>query len=286
MQIHNLDFHYHAGQERQPNTTLADYFAHAIDTGRCVVAFTDHTEAYLGAKKSRPDAPYRPGLEGLADYRADVARLASKHPNLRALFAPELHANLDLSAVPGELAKLADFFLCALPGVDDAPADNTAARLAHAEAMACFAERMARPVLLVHPFRSGVNYHLIKRPVPDWVRDLPVRPVGEYDEAELNRLFRFDIRAVARACRTLNLPVEINGETHLRIRGVNLPAPLRMLWSAYRLMQDEDVSFAPGSDLHGIAESWGRQGVGVPSDAFDALGVGVGDIDLLDRLGR
>jgi len=282
--IHNVDFHYHAGQERQPGTTLEDYFEHALATGRTIIAFTDHVEAYLGDKQSVPGAPYPPGLDGLAAYRADVRRLAGRYPQLKVFFAPEFHSRFDLESVPDELADLADMFLCGPPPVDADRRDNTAARLAHAEQVRRLADRLGRPVLVVHPFRASVNYRLVKRPIEPWVTQLAVRPVGQYDEALLDEFFRFDIRVLARAYRKLELPVEINGETHLRIRGVNLPAPLRMLWSAYRLMQAEQVSFAPGSDQHGIAESWGRTGVSVPSDAFEALGISAGDIELLSRL--
>jgi len=46
--IHNIDLHYHAGQERQQGTTLEGYLDHAALTGRIILGITDHLEKYIG----------------------------------------------------------------------------------------------------------------------------------------------------------------------------------------------------------------------------------------------
>ncbi len=287
MQIHNIDFHFHAGQERTEGVTLADYLAHAVMTGRKVVNLTDHGELYLGARRLPENAPYCRCLQGLAEYRADLDKLRGKFPSLKLFFGPEFHPTIDLDTVPGELADLADLFLCALPPVEETFAANTAGRLARLADIRRFRDRMNRPVLIVHPFVSCINYQLVRQPIEPWITDLPIRKIGRYSLEELNNFFRFDIQALAAACREMDLSIEINGWTHQRISFMNLPAVKRMLWSAYKFMHEEGVDIAPGSDQHEISSPTGptgRIGVSVPFDAFEALGITPADIRLLDKL--
>ena len=61
---------------------------------------------------------------------------------------------------------------------------------------------------------------------------------------------------------------------------------MRMLWSANRLMQEEGVSFAPGSDQHAIGQKWGRTGVAVPADAFESLGIAAARYRPAGAIGR
>ncbi len=284
MQIHNIDFHFHAGQERQPGVTLADHLAHAVMTGRRIVNLTDHAEKYLGPAPLPENAPYRKGIEGLADYRADVDKLRGKFPSLKLFFGPEFHPNFDLDTVPGELADLADLFLCALPPVEETFAANTAGRLAHLENIRRFRDRMNRPVLVVHPLISCIKFQLVTHPIEPWITDIPIRDVGQYSLEELNKFFRFDIKVLATACREMDLSVEINGGAHEMVRFINLPAVTKMLWSAYKFMAEEGVDIAPGSDQHEISSHRGRLGVSVPFDPFEALGITPADIRLLGKL--
>jgi hypothetical protein len=274
--IHSVDLHYHAGQERQPGQTLRSYLAHAVMTGRVVVGCTDHLERYIGIPPSPPEsAPlYAQSVAGVARYRADVDELRAEFPTLRLLFGPEIHASprLDLRQLPDAVIALADYFLCALPGVDSSPEENSAAMLNRLDEIAAFARRADRPVLVCHPFRPSVNRQLVKGEVAPWITAL--RPRRAFSDAELNRFFLFDVRAVARACRAHDLPIEINGGTVGRIRGLNLPAPLQMLWAAYRVFQEEGVGLAPGSDQHAfMVSATRREGRYVPFDAFEALGL-------------
>lgn len=276
--IHSVDLHYHAGQERQPGRTLGDYLAHAVMTGRMVVGLTDHLERYIGVPPSPPEsAPlYAQSVEGIARYRADVDDLRAEFPTLQLLFGPEIHASprIDLRQLPAAVIALADYFLCALPGVDNSPEENTAAMVQQLGEIGDFAQRADRPVLVCHPFRPSVNRQLVKGEVAPWITALPLRPRGDFSDEELNRFFLFDVRAVARACRAHGLPIEINGGTVGRIRGLNLPAPLQMLWAAYRVFQEEGVGLAPGSDQHAfMVSATRREGRYVPFDAFAALGL-------------
>ncbi len=289
MQIHNIDFHFHAGQERLPGVTLGDHLDNAVMTGRKIVNLTDHGELYLGQRKLPEAAPYSKGLEGLAQYRADVDKLRGNYPSLKLFFGPEFHPVFDLETVPDELADLSDMFICALPAVEESFAANTAGRLARLAEIARFRDRMARPALIVHPFVSCINYQLVRRPIAPWITDIPIRDVGQYSLDELNKFFRFDISALAAACLEMDLSVEINGWTHQRISFMNLPAVKRMLWSAFKFLADEGVDMAPGSDQHEFAAPnaygpTGRIGVSVPFDAFEAIGITPADIRLLGKL--
>jgi len=46
MQIHNIDLHYHAGQERQAGVTLTEYIDYAQKTARKILGITDHYHLY------------------------------------------------------------------------------------------------------------------------------------------------------------------------------------------------------------------------------------------------
>ncbi len=284
MQIHNIDFHFHAGQERDEGVTLADHLANAVMTGRKVVNLTDHGELYLGGRRLPDNAPYSKGIEGLAEYRAELDKLKSQFPSLKLFFGPEFHPTIDLDTVPGELAKMSDMFLCALPPVEETFAANTAGRLARLDEIRRFRDRMDRPVLIVHPFHSCVKYQLVTHPIAPWITDIPIRDVGQYSLEELNKFFRFDISTLASACREMDLSVEINGGTHEMARLLNLPSVIGMLWSAFKFLAGEGVDIAPGSDQHEVSGPRGRLGVSVPADAFEAIGITAKDIRLLAKL--
>jgi len=93
------------------------------------------------------------------------------------------------------------------------------------------------------------------------------------------------VRAFGRACSKLALPIEINGGTDGRIRGLNLPAPLQLLWAAYRIAGQEGATFVPGSDQHAYLRTpERREGRYVPFDAFQYLGLGARDVILVRQL--
>ncbi len=289
LDIHNIDLHYHAGQERQPGQTLADYMRHAQMTGRIIVGVTDHLERYIGIPPAPPEkAPlYAQSVEGVLRFRADVAAVQQDFPALRLFFGPEIHASprIDLAHIPAEIMAVSDYFLCALPGVENSCAENTAARLAWLPRIRDLAERSGKPVFIAHPFRPSVDHQLVRRDIEPWITALRPRRDGEFDDAELNAFFRFDVRTLARACREHGLPIEVNGGTVGRIRGVNLAAPLQMLWAAYRLFRDAGVGLVPGSDQHAyMLTPTRREGRYVPYDAFAALGLEVADIAFVQRL--
>lgn len=289
LEIHNIDLHYHAGQERQPGQTLADYMRHAQMTGRIIVGVTDHLERYIGIPPAPPEkAPlYAQSVEGLLRFRADVAAVQHDFPVLKLFFGPEIHASprIDLAHIPAEIMAASDYFLCALPGVENSCAENTAARLAWLPRIRDLADRSGKPVFIAHPFRSSVDHQLVRRDIEPWITALRPRRDGSFQDDELNAFFRFDVRALARACREYGLPIEVNGGTVGRIRGVNLAAPLQMLWAAYRLFRDAGVDLVPGSDQHAyMLTPTRREGRYVPYDAFAALDITAADIGLVQRL--
>jgi hypothetical protein len=286
---HNIDLHYHAGQERQAGTTLDGYLDHAAMTGRVVLGVTDHLEKYIGSPLSSAwDPPlYEQSVAGLQAYRADVDALRSAYPALHIYFGPEIHANprIDLRHIPQGVIDVSDYFLSSLPDVDTSLAHNTAAKVERLHAMAELRERTGRPVFVAHLFRSAVNDRLVKRPIAPWVTAIPPRRPDAFSDEVVNRFFGFDVRALGRACAELAIPIEINGGTDGRIRGLNLPAPLQLLWAAYRIAREAGATFVPGSDQHAYLRTpERREGRYVPFDAFQYLGLAARDLVLIRQL--
>ena len=286
---HNIDLHYHAGQERQPGTTLEGYLEHAAMTGRTILGVTDHLEKYIGSSLSPAwDPPlYEQSVAGLQAYRADVDALRGAYPSLRIYFGPEIHAGprIDLRRIPQGVVDVSDYFLSSLPELEAPIAENTAAKVEQLHAMADLRERTGRPVFIAHPFRSAVDRRLVKRPIAPWVTALAPSSPDAFSETEVNRFFGFDLRAFGRACGELALPIEINGGTDGRIRGLNLPAPLHLLWAAYRIAKGEGATFVPGSDQHAYLRTpERREGRYIPFDAFHYLDLGAHDLSLVRQL--
>jgi hypothetical protein len=229
---------------------------------------------------------YEQSVAGLHAYRADVDRLRDAF-DLRLFFGPEIHAGprIDIGRIPQGVVDVADYFLVGLPMGETSPAENTAARIEQVHAIAEMRERTGRPVFVVHPFRAAVDQRLVKRPIEPWVTALSPGAPASFTDEQVNHFFGFDVRALARACAECAVPLEINGGTDARIRTLNLPAPLQMLWASYLVCQQEGATFVPGSDQHAYLRTpTRREGRYVPFDAFDALGLTVQDLPFVDQL--
>lgn len=289
LHIHNIDLHYHAGQERPPDTTLAGHLEHAAMTGRVVLGLTDHLERYLSPPRpSDPPPLYERSVAGVLAYRADVDRLREQFPALILFFGPEIHASprIDLERIPQGVVEVSDYFLSSLPTDDTSIGANTEAKIARVRALAELRERTSRPVFVAHPFRSAVDRRLVRGPIEPWVTALAPRPPEQFVDGELNAFFGFDVRALGRACCEYGVPLEVNGGTDGRIRGLNLPAPLQMLWASYLVFQQEGAAFVPGSDQHAYMRTGTtrREGRYVPFEAFQVLGLKVQDLVFVHQL--
>jgi histidinol phosphatase-like PHP family hydrolase len=287
--VHNIDLHYHAEQERQPGTTLAGHLDHAVVTGRVVLGVTDHLERYVGSRLlSAQDPPlYEQSVAGLQAYRADVDGLRDRFPSLRVFFGPEIHASprIDISRLPQGVVDVSDYFLVSLPNDNTSIAASTEVKEARVRAIAEMRERTGKPAFIAHPFRTAVNERLVKRPIPAWVTLMRPRSPDAFTDAEVNRFFGFDVRALGRTCARYAVPVEVNGGTDSRIRGLNLPAPLQLLWASYAILKQEGATFVPGSDQHGhMRTPERREGRYIPFDAFSFLGVDAADLALVAQL--
>ena len=286
--VHNIDLHYHAGGERPPGTTLAGHLEHAVWTGRTVLGLTDHLERYLCPPRRSEGSPlYERSVAGLQAYRADVDRVRSQFPALTLFFGPEIHAGprIDLSRIPQDVVDVSDYFLSSLPTVETSIEANTEARIARVRALAEMRARTGKPVFVAHPFRTPVNRRLVQRPIEPWVTALPPRAPDQCTEDELNAFFGFSVRALGRACAECGVPLEVNGGTDSRIRGLNLPAPLQMLWASYLVFQQEGATFVPGSDQHAYMRNpTRREGRYVPFEAFDVLGLTAQDLVFVKQL--
>ena len=269
----NIDFHFHAGHERHPDTNMDDYFDFARMTGRRVLGVTDHFGYYFPGRDKGP-RPYAGNLDGFLRFISDIDEASARFPMLRILKCPELSAASLDDGIPDEAVQASQFFLCEPPDVEkDQVASNTARRLDHIHKAAELKKATSRPVLLVHPFRAAVNRRLVKAPIEPWIARLESASCDGFSEEDLSEFFMFDLRRYADACKQEGIPVEINGNTDTRIRFVNLAVPYRMLLAACRLLLDAGVDLVPGSDLHGIRSGVGRAGTYVPWTTFEALGL-------------
>lgn len=284
MHIHNIDLHYHAGQERAEGVSLADHLNHARLTGRKILGITDHLGRYLSPK--REGRHYQASAGGLLQYRAEMDALKADFNDLTLYFAPEISPGQNLEEVPAEVIEASDFFI----GEADYPGEsverNTRSMVQRMGELRELSDATGREVFLAHPFRSAVNMRLIKRDPEPRVSALAPRWHGRFDLDEIADFFLLDIEAMADASKRFRIPLEINGNTQFRIRSSNLPAPLQMLWCALRTMRDRGAEFVPGSDQHGFMAGIGRIGGAVPADCFHALGIGAADIAFLGRIAQ
>lgn len=279
LEIHQMDFHYHAGQERGEKT-LREHLEHAAITGRSIVGLTDHFNKYLPTEIPKGKPIYENSIKGLRDYYNECDALRAMFPTLTLYFAPELGPRTPFEQVPQEAVDMADYFICEPTGVEGTPEENTARLIERVCDIADFSARVSRPVFVAHPFRSPVNARLINRPIEQWMRDIPVRSkLSDYTPTQINEFFLFDVAQFGRAAAANGVPVEINGATQNRVRVANQPGILRLLWAAFALIKEQGVSFVPGSDQHGF--SIARHGDYVPSDCFEAIGVTAEDIAFL-----
>ncbi len=285
MHLHNIDLHYHAGQERDPGTSVGDYLEHAVLTGRRVVGITDHYGLYQEPRRADKQYLYEPSLAGLRAFHDEVTDLAAEYSDLALRFAPELSPRAFLDEIPDTVLSMSDFFICETSFPAGTVAENTAASVQRIEQVGRWCARTGKPAFIAHPFRSSANYRLVKRDIEPWVSQLAPRAGGEYADEELARFFLLDVEELGAACAANDLPIEVNGNTHYRTLCSNLPATLEMLYSAYRLLKAQGVGFVPGSDQHGFRRSVGRVGSYVPVDTFRAMNVGVADIAFLAKIG-
>ncbi len=285
MNVHNIDLQYHAGLERQGELTLDDYLTHARLTGRQVLGLTDHLGIYLHERDAARYSGYQRNLAGLEEYHADVVRAREKYPDLQLLFAPELSGRELLEDIPCSVTDLADLFIAEVPFLDAGDTENTTAICDRLEELADWRDTVGTPLFVPHPFRGSINRRLVKADPEPWVTDLPLRSHDEYDLATIDRFMMFDVATVAETAAARDIPVEVNGNTHYRTRGTNLPAALQVLRAGCSVFHSEGVELVPGSDQHGFQKGIGRVGGYVPWETFQILGIGLDGLQHLEELG-
>ncbi len=277
MYIHNIDLHYHAGQERDKGVSLEKYLLHAKATGRLVLGLTDHLDIYLGLARKDKECPYTRSISGLIDYYNDVNKLKSSFPEIKLLFAPEIGSRIDLDRICSDVIRISDYFIFELPFSEESIKENTKQMVNRLSEIQAFRDRARKPVYIAHPFRTSINIRLVKRDIQPWITKLKPNYEMSFSNEELSVFFMFAIDQFAYACNRFEIPVEVNGSTHYGIRLFNLPAPLQMLWASYCKFRDTGVQLVPGSDLH----RFGRFGHSVPFDCFHYLGLTVQDLAFL-----
>lgn len=287
MQIHQIDLHYHAGQERQPESSLHDYLMHARITGRRVLGLTDHLQFFLSGHEISAERasrfPYEPSLDGLARYRGELDELRGTFDDLELYFAPEVPPKVTLAEMPQRVLDLSDYFICEC-FFPQSRQEHTEKVIARLEEMAAFTAATGKPTFLAHPFRNAVNYRLVKREIEPWVTAIEPRSDRAFDVARLSDFFLLDVDAVGAASARTGVPLEVNGGTQGRVRASNLPAALQMLWASYERFLAQGATLVPGSDQHAFTKGIGRMGGYVPFDCFEAIGVKGEDIDFLNAV--
>ncbi|HHV96028.1 MAG TPA: hypothetical protein GXX37_06080 [Clostridiaceae bacterium] len=303
MEIYNIDLHYHAGQERQPGLTLKDYIQYAKTTGRKILGITDHIGLYMPDSSSKKVVLYERSINGLLQYRQEIEELKDEYPDITMYFAPEINPAYDLNSMSEKVIEISDFFIFELPNVreEDSIISNTENMIKRMYEMNEFCNNTGKEAYIAHPFRSSVNIKLVKKEIEPWITEMKpgITKIDLHSDEikkeenyygfsieEINSFFMFDVVEFGATAVKLNLSVEINGNTQQRIRASNLPAPLQMLWGAFKIMKEMGVDFVPGSDQHGFINmvNNNRMGGYVPWDCFVALGITLEDIKFITKL--
>ena len=282
--IHAIDLHYHAGLERQAGLSLGDYLEHAVMTGRRVLGITDHLDLYLRPQQVLTNPAYSQDLQGLLALRADLDNVRAAFPSLRLLFAPEVPPSFALADIPQPLVDAADYFICEADLAAASCSANTLSLQERFQEIAAFRAATGKPIFAAHPLRHAINLHLVKAPIPPWLRELSLREPLVFTQAERTRFSLLDPAAVGQTAAECGIPLEINGNTWERARAANLPAPLSIMLAIYRIWQACGVQFVVGSDQHAIRRSVGRFGGAVPWEVCDALGIEASDIGFLEGI--
>jgi len=87
MYMHNIDLHYHAGQERDAGATIGDYLKHAMLSGRRVLGGTDHYGLLQEARRPDKQYLYEASQAGLRAYHDEVMTCAAERSRLSAPIA-------------------------------------------------------------------------------------------------------------------------------------------------------------------------------------------------------
>jgi histidinol phosphatase-like PHP family hydrolase len=281
MYIYQMDFHYHAGQERNEKS-LKEHLEHARRTGRKILGLTDHYGLYLPTYNGSKQEIYTRSMEGLKQYADELDSLRDEYSDITLLFAPEIGSSADLKQIPAEMHAVSDYYICETNGIKESTIENTQQFLDRVKEVADFSAACNKPAYIAHPFRSSINKRLVTNPIETKTMNMQPKDPSDYTEKEINDFFLMDVRTIGHEVTQLGIPLEINGESQRRIRITNLPAALNTYRAAYLILKQEGVSFVPGSDQHDF--STGRHGSFVPWDCFEFLGLGAQDIDFFKKI--
>jgi hypothetical protein len=255
LELYNVDLHFHAGTERQPEYSAHDFVRFAAETGRRIVGLTDHWGRYLGMSQ-KPLNHYPGTLDGYRAFAADVHAARESYPEVIVLLGPEAgfeHLR-DNSVADALLIPPADYFLAECGGGDsgqtygDYLIDGMAAA-------ARVRDRYDCPGFLAHPLRSAINTCVGKTgPGPQFPKQPPLPPLaGVGDQRRhVEALFDIDIDALAEASARYDIPIEVNRSSWRRMIGMNQQPFVERYLYFYRGLIDSGASMILGSDLHGI----------------------------------
>jgi hypothetical protein len=289
MFINQHDFHFHAGQEREPGKTLRDHLEMCRRTNRRIIGVTDHYNYYslpqLPIRKNGLPWVYPTSYDGLREYRDDLDSLKSEYPELKLYFCPEISPRISLDEVPDSVIEMSDYFICELWGKLESKELTLEMHLARMEECAAWAKKIGRAIMFAHPFRDAVNKRIVKVPIEPWITALePRRDYREWSSEEIFDFYFIDPVALGKKAAELQVPFEVNGETVRRIRFTNLIPPLQMFMSGLYQMHKQGCKLVPGSDQHGF--TIGNHGSFIFFEMFDLLGISGDDIDFSDQIER
>jgi hypothetical protein len=252
LQLYQIDLHFHAGTERAPEYSAADYIDFAIASGRRIIGATDHFGRFLGG--SRKTLNHYPGtLEGYERFYRDIASLRKDRQETTLLFAPEIGVGgLESGAADVAFDVPVDYFIAEPLGPDGNLGD---ALVRSIEIIAETRRRHGRPGFLCHPLRGSVNRIVGKAgPGPKMPNCPPLPPLSSYDDPRehVEEFLDIDIGSLARASVRHRVPIELNQTSWDRMLAMNNESFLDRYLYLFQSLIDRGAEVVLGSDLHGV----------------------------------
>ena len=285
--IKQVDFHFHAGIERDEGKTLHDYITYAHNIGLSIIGITDHMEFYKGFELPQQSVVnYELSIKGLINYYNEIQSMKLEFNDMNLLFAPEYSSKLDLEDVPDEMIKLADYFICELHPVPEGSVEiRTEAAIQFLRQVRNLVDRSGKPAFYAHPLREIM---ITKKPAAlqqkysntnIWDTMNCAANIKAINEQALNEYFMFDLRELAKASKRYGIPIEANHGTQLRVFNSGTTA-MNMYYKAYTIFLEEGVDIIPGGDIHTI----GKNNQTFYNDLFDQLRVNLSDSDFVKQV--
>jgi len=267
-----IDLHLHAGQERdQPIDQLVGSF---IERGITFLGLLDHSELYsMGDKALRAkfgQLVYHSTPGGLMDFYQDIEDLCLEYQEASIFKGLEL-PEWEIFSVETGLLERADFLGCHMNTSCHDPGYRHYTKATCGEHLATRANQLLRlcrpldkPAVLFHPFHRRIQ-------------EMRSLAEGGGDPGQEQVLTEEDLDFFFENTSTEHLYVELNfGDI---FSASPYPGILDSLGSTCRMLREGGIGFSLGSDYHRTPREFRD-----PDEIVAALGLGIGDISIIDEL--